>query len=294
MSPSVYYTTQRSQELDDEHSMLLHFLPTASKTSTRAMPSSYPSSYSSSFGKGYTRAGPVNLCDDPFLESDSPVWIDLIVIPANQTGSTPFTTQRETHWCLSWELPHEHGYSYSRKARPQRRLHNAEDALFNSEIGCSKIDEDIRRGPITQVVHGIKEMSRKDRDLLKDIAEAVPLQGSACRCQDWCIAVLEEAQKQGIFTKQEPPPYLCLEDDNATEYGMLQLESLLAMCYGIAGISFVFVLELELVEIIRVTGIIRINYLLITIPVDPRSQPQSTGGSSSSRRDDSPSTTLRL
>ncbi|KAF9491597.1 hypothetical protein BDN71DRAFT_1592190 [Pleurotus eryngii] len=204
MSSSVFYTVQRSQELDDEHSMLLHFLPTAaSKTNTRAMSSSHSPYSHSPFGKAYTRTGPVNLCDDPFLESDSPVWIDLIVIPAKQTGSTPFTTQRDAHWCLSWELPHEHGYSYSRKAHPQRRLHNAEDAMFNSEIGCSKIDEAIRRGPTTQVVHGIKEMSRKDRDLLKDIAETVPLQGAACRCQDWCIAVLEEAQKQGIFTKQE-------------------------------------------------------------------------------------------
>ncbi|KAF4566557.1 hypothetical protein EYR36_011988 [Pleurotus pulmonarius] len=202
MSPPVYYTSQRLQELD-EHSMLLHFLSTTSKTSNRAMPSSYSSAHRSPFSKAYTRTGPVNLCDDPSLESDSPVWIDLIVIPANQTGSSPFTTQRDAHWCLSWELPHEHGYCYGRTARPQRRLHNAEDAMFNPEIGCSKVDEDIRRGPVTQVVHGIKALSRKERDLLKDIAETVPLQGSACRCQDWCIAVLEQAQKQGIFTNQE-------------------------------------------------------------------------------------------
>lgn len=202
MSPPVYYTTQRSQELD-ELSMRLHFLPTSRKTSTRAMSSSYSSSNPSPFGKAYTRTGPINLCDDPFLESDSSVWVDLIVIPASQTGSTPFTTQRDAHWCLSWELAHEYGYCYGRTARPQRRLHNAEDAMFNSEIGCSKIDEDIRRGPVTQVVHGIKQVSRKDRDLLIDIAETVPLQGSAYRCQDWCIAVLKEAQKQGIFTQQE-------------------------------------------------------------------------------------------
>ncbi|KDQ30198.1 hypothetical protein PLEOSDRAFT_154892 [Pleurotus ostreatus PC15] len=157
-----------------------------------------PSSYSSSFGKPCTRTGPIELRDDRRMEQESLVWISIIVIPPQRSRNSQFITAHDPHWCLSWDLSLQH--VRAGKPSPQRRLHNAEDAIYSPRIECSKIDEAIQHAHSMQMVYPIKELSLKQRAHLENIAAATGSNGS---CREWCLRVLRQAMLAGLFTEQE-------------------------------------------------------------------------------------------
>lgn len=132
------------------------------------------------------------------MEQESLVWISIIVIPPQQSRNSQFITAHDPHWCLSWDLSLKH--VRAGKPSPQRRLHNAEDAMYNPRIECSKIDEAIQHAHSMQMVYPIKELSLKQRAHLENLAAAT---GSNGNCREWCLRVLRQAMLAGLFTEQE-------------------------------------------------------------------------------------------
>ncbi|KAJ8503550.1 hypothetical protein ONZ45_g10761 [Pleurotus djamor] len=145
---------------------------------------------------------PVQTCSLPAFENEGLTQLNLYIIPpVPNAGAKQYG--REHHWCLSWtdRSPSRSFYGSSRD--PEHHLHNHEDIQEDPSTTCGGIEEFTEKNKFERVTIRVAELSMEQLKVLERIAKGIPVQRFGAPCQDWCMALLNEAQKQGVLTREE-------------------------------------------------------------------------------------------